>query len=114
MSFPDLTISQKRHYCDVFLHADPDHLTTAHYPEMKHFFSTELKSILHCRCFNHGHLPFAEELLDTEIGHLVEHVLLEYLCQEKLKLGHALAEYSGRTYWDWKKNAPGSFRIRIK
>jgi hypothetical protein len=78
------------------------------------FFQSELSSILKCHCFNSGQLPFAEEIKNTEIGHLFEHVLLEYLCKEKIKLGHSSAQYAGHTQWNWDINPLGFFQIRIK
>ncbi len=113
MSF-DLAISPHLSYCDIFLTTDPGSLSTCQYAHTLNFFARELKSILCSQCYNQDDLPFAQEICNTEIGHLVEHVLLEYLCEEKIKLGYSQAEYSGRTDWNWLVNPRGTFRIRIK
>lgn len=72
-----------------------------------------LPSVLHSTCFNDAQLPFALEVRSTEIGHLFEHILLEYLCYFKLQKGHNNAEYSGVTRWDWGRDPFGVFHITI-
>lgn len=72
-----------------------------------------LPSILGSTCFNDEKIPFTEEVKQTEIGHLFEHILLEYLCQEKLRIGYESAEYSGKTDWNWINDPQGTFHITI-
>ena len=72
-----------------------------------------LPSVLHSTCFNDEKLPFALEVRSTEIGHLFEHILLEYLCYFKLQNGFSNAEYSGVTRWDWGQDPYGVFHITI-
>jgi hypothetical protein len=49
----------------------------------------------------------------TEIGHLFEHILLEYLCLAKLDSGEKSAEFCGCTTWNWKREPKGMFHIEI-
>jgi len=72
-----------------------------------------LPSVLDSTCFNDEKLPFALEVRSTEIGHLFEHILLEYLCYFKLQNGFTNAEYSGVTRWDWGRDPFGVFHITI-
>jgi len=72
-----------------------------------------LPSVLYSTCFNDDKLPFAVEVQATEIGHLFEHILLEYLCYFKLLTGEKSAEYSGVTKWNWEKDPWGVFNITI-
>ncbi|HEX6977263.1 MAG TPA: hypothetical protein VF185_02815, partial [Patescibacteria group bacterium] len=72
-----------------------------------------LPSIYKSQCFNEGNLTFREEVKDTEIGHLFEHILLEFLCITKLKRGFDCSEYSGVTNWNWKKERKGKFHVKI-
>lgn len=72
-----------------------------------------LPSILRSTCFNEEKLPFSTEVRRTEIGHLFEHILLEYLCQEKLLKGFDKAVFSGNTQWNWKRDPRGMFHIYI-
>lgn len=72
-----------------------------------------LPTVLATSCFNEDNLPFSKEAEATEIGHLFEHILLEYLCLEAMENGATCAEFSGRTYWNWVKNPTGTFHIKI-
>ena len=65
------------------------------------------------QCFNDDGLPFRMEVKHTEIGHLFEHILLEYLCQGKIAKGAQRASYSGNTKWNWIKEPRGTFHIRL-
>jgi hypothetical protein len=88
-------------------------LTTAELPKTYHVLNTHLPSIFQCQCFNDKKIPFSKEVLQTEIGHLYEHIVLEYLCDEYCK--HALkpTTFSGVTSWDWIKNPKGTFTIEL-
>lgn len=74
---------------------------------------TYLPSVLASECFNDKNLPFSEEVKDTELGHLFEHILLEYLCELKMAKGTENVEFSGTTSWNWKKEMFGTFHIVI-
>jgi hypothetical protein len=69
--------------------------------------------VLETECFNENNLPFSKEILETEMGHLFEHILLEYLCEEKIECGAKRAVFSGRTDWDWYQHPYGTFEIRV-
>ena len=73
-----------------------------------------LPSILRSTCFNEEKLPFSLEVRQTEIGHLFEHILLEFLCQGKLLKGHKRAIFSGNTQWNWRREPRGMFHIFVK
>lgn len=73
-----------------------------------------LPQVLKTQCFNELNLPFDSEVRNTEIGHLFEHILLEYLCQEKIANGYKRASFRGVTKWNWRKDAKGTFNIVIK
>lgn len=82
-------------------------------PQIPVLLKEKLASILQSKCFNPKKLSFEEEVKDTELGHLFEHILLEYLCDEKIKSGSKAAEYRGRTHWDWEKSPRGEFFIDV-
>ncbi len=88
-------------------------LYTSRLPLTSVILGERLPSIFKCKCFNDSHKNFQDESKDTEIGHLFEHILLEYLCMEKLERGFEKAEYSGVTNWNWQKDAVGTFHINI-
>lgn len=88
-------------------------VNTSHLPNTFHILSKMLPSVLKSRCFNKENKPFFEEVVETEIGHLFEHILLEFICQYKVLEGCRKVAVSGFTVWNWKKNPVGTFRITI-
>jgi hypothetical protein len=89
------------------------HINTSSLPQTVSILQCHLPAILNCQCFNDELLPFSEEVKHTEIGHLFEHIMLEYLCQEKLESGYQSADFCGRTSWNWQKELRGTFHITI-
>jgi hypothetical protein len=77
------------------------------------FLKQNLPSILLSSCFNDEKIPFSVEVTRTELGHLFEHILLEYLCEEKIRRGWDEAVFSGRTNWNWEREPFGLFHIYI-
>lgn len=76
--------------------------------------SNDLPSIFTCECFNNENKSFGEECKNTELGHLFEHIMLEYLCIEKLEReGDREAIYEGNTSWNWINEKRGTFNIEI-
>lgn len=58
------------------------------------------------RCTNRHGLPFTEELADTELGHVFEHVVLELLSQREIYA-------QGQTTWDWEHDAIGTYHVSL-
>lgn len=90
------------------------HFHTKQLPLTHSILEDYLPQVLHNECFNDSNLPFREEVKNTEIGHLFEHIILEYLCQIKVKNGHRKASFTGVTEWDWKRDTKGTYHIKIK
>ncbi len=90
-----------------------NNLTTQQLPLTTKILKQNLPSVLLTSCFNSEGLSFQKEVKKTEIAHLFEHLLLEYLCLEKITQGHSSASFSGRTHWNWIKFPRGSFFISI-
>ena len=86
---------------------------TADLPSTYDILKNNLPNVLKTECFNDSGLPFDEEVKNTEIGHLFEHIILEYLCQLKIKEGHGKAIFRGVTNWNWKRDTRGTFHIFI-
>ncbi|HEX9061591.1 MAG TPA: hypothetical protein VF941_15530 [Clostridia bacterium] len=95
------------------MHIDREDVTTTDMPYISSLLKKELPTILRSKCFNEGNVPFYKEVLSTELGHLFEHILLEYLCMAKIGMGFKEAVFSGITKWDWNKDPYGTFRIEI-
>jgi hypothetical protein len=90
-----------------------DILSTKQLPSTTKILGEILPSIFNCRCFNNEELPFKTEAKDTELGHLFEHILLEYMCRFKIDSGYKTAKYRGETSWNWNKSKRGVFDIDI-
>ncbi len=57
-------------------------------------------------CHNRSGLPFAEEVRDTELGHVFEHVVLAVPRQRGIHT-------RGQTTWNWHRDPIGMYRITI-
>jgi hypothetical protein len=108
-----LAVTQKPSSTKIFMQLLNDHVNTSHIPTIVDKLNRHLPNVLLTECFNEDGLPFHIEVKNTEIGHLFEHVLLEYLCQLKINKGFAEAAFSGRTRWNWMKDPEGTFHIRL-
>ena len=92
----------------------PNNITTTQdLPGTLPILKNLLPNIFTSECFNYLDTSFEKEVENTEVGHLFEHILLEYLCTTKLLYGYNDAEYSGVTKWNWNKYPRGTFSIQI-
>ncbi len=108
-----LSVEQKRASAKIQMMILKDPINTEGLPYTFDILKTFLPSVLTSECFNDQNLPFHKEVKKTEIGHLFEHILLEYMCQLKIAKGNKYASYSGRTKWNWKRDPRGMFHIHI-
>ena len=108
-----LAIIQKRTRTKITMDLLYNQLNTKEIPFIINLLEENLPSVLHTTCYNDFDLPFNEEVRHTEIGHLFEHILLEYLCQHKIKKGARQATYAGRTKWNWDREPMGRFHIHL-
>lgn len=90
-----------------------DILTTKDIPHTYKLLSLHLPSIFRSKCFNENNYPFVREVKKTEIGHLFEHILLEYLSVVKRNAGYTNTIHNGLTTWNWQEERCGVFHIDI-
>lgn len=88
-------------------------VTTKDFLETSKILKVFLPSIFRSSCYNDDKLQFKDEVKNTEVGHLFEHILLEYLCLQKLEKGFDNAMYEGVTDWNWMRDPRGTFHITI-
>lgn len=88
-------------------------INTNQIPHIVQYLKHAFPSVLTTQCFNDQNLPFSQEVKDTEIGHLFEHILLEELCLLKIQRGSRCATFNGITNWNWVKEPQGTFHIEI-
>ena len=109
----DLAVTPKKHQIHVLMQLHITDVTTTHMDDVITLLQTHLPSVLTSTCFNEEQLPFSQEVKSTEIGHLFEHIMLEYLCQGKMREGYTEALFAGITTWDWNKDTYGTFHITL-
>ena len=88
-------------------------ISTVTLPATLPILRSKLPGVLLTECFNAQNLPFIKEVMNTEIGHLYEHILLQNILESKLEKGHRRFEVVGETEWDWKKEETGTFNLRL-
>lgn len=108
-----LVIIQKNTRTQIVMDVLYNQLNTQEIPFLFDMLQENLPTVLTTACYNDLGLPFAEEVRNTEIGHLFEHILLEYLCLCKLQKGAKRATYAGRTTWNWTRDPLGRFHIHL-
>jgi hypothetical protein len=81
-----LHVMQKPSSTKITMQSFGEHVHTGHIPFIEDLLKKYLPTVLLTQCYNDEQLPFAQEVKDTEIGHLFEHILLEYLCQLKSQM----------------------------
>lgn len=111
--FFSLALNYYRNKTFIIMRLFTDIVSTSELPTTLPILHEFLPSILRSACFNEAKLPFCREVKRTEIGHLFEHILLEYLCKIKTTKGYKNVEFSGVTNWNWEKHPRGTFHIQI-
>lgn len=109
----DLKIRQTRKVSAIDMQVHGLIVNTCEIPETLGFLKQNCPGVLRTQCFNEKNLPFAFEVVQTEIGHLFEHILIDSLCALKMRSGAKSAVFNGTTSWNWKQNPYGSFQIWI-
>lgn len=108
-----VSVTQSQHETRILMKMFYPVITTDTMPLTGSILEELLPSILGSTCFNEENLTFLQEVKNTEMGHLFEHILLEFLCEEKLAEGYEEAIFSGRTNWNWQNDPQGTFHITI-
>src|SRR3989344_4488342 len=88
-AFFDLAIRHRRVQTMITMELSIPSVTTKDFPQTFAILQKRLPSVLQSQCFNEENIPFLLEVKTTEIGHLFEHILLEYLCELKLRQGYS-------------------------
>ncbi|MFO0703594.1 MAG: hypothetical protein U0525_02615 [Patescibacteria group bacterium] len=99
---------------NFYMKVNGDVINTCYIPTTYEILKDRLPNVLKTACFNDMNLPFSEEVKRTEIGHLFEHILLEYLCAHHDHKKSKCVEFSGKTAWNWKKDPKGTFHINVQ
>lgn len=108
-----LEIDQKLNETGIKMKLFTSYLSTQNLPSTHATLKRVLPSVLGSKCFNEKNLSFNEEVRSTEIGHLFEHILLEYLTKLKKFYEGKSVSFSGVTSWDWTRDEHGVFHITV-
>ncbi len=106
-----INIKQRRTHTEITLQLLTDDVLTEKLPQVSSLLEQFIPQIFEHNCFNGAQLSFAQEVKNTEIGHLFEHVLLEYISQIKFTREKKQTGLKGETYWDWNSEPRGTFHI---
>lgn len=95
---------------DVIVHVDPSEtLRTSQSAAAADRALGVLPGLARHLCHNGGGLTFADELADTEVPHLFEHVVLELMAE-----AGSPRSLRGETEWDFKRDGRGVFRVSLE
>jgi hypothetical protein len=111
--FFEISIVPKKKHSILVMKLWTEQMTTKRLNKLTSILKENLPSIFSSICYNEKNFPFQKEMQNTEIGHLYEHILLEYVAQLHFKEKGDQSEFVGVTSWDWKKNPRGTFEIEI-
>lgn len=109
-----LTIFKGIRHTKIRMSCSSPIINTSQIPHTYSVLEKMLPSVFRSKCFNEMNYPFSVEVKRTEIAHLFEHILLEYICIRKLAHGKKSASVSGTTDWDWGIDPQGTFNITIR
>jgi len=98
---------------EILFMIDPKKLHTGNCTNTIEILTTSIPEVLENKCYNSKNLPFSEEVLNTPIAHLFEHVLLQSLFNERKSASNMVLIYRGSTKWNWKNELIGTYHIRI-
>jgi hypothetical protein len=82
------------------------HLYSSHIPGLAQTLLSMLPSLREHDCINRRNLSFEEELTQTELGHVFEHIILELLSLRGICT-------RGQTTWNWERDPIGTYHITI-
>lgn len=95
---------------DVVIGVDGEHMMrTSSTPGLTGRVLEILPTLEKHLCENPAGRSFAEELADTEIPHLFEHVVMEIMA-----LAGSPRTLRGQTRWDFRRDGRGVFRVSVE
>ena len=109
----DFVVSQRLDHAEITIQFFTNYLTTTHIPGTISLLEVMLPRIFTHKCYNDQNQSFKKEVSNTELGHLFEHILLEFLCASKYKKGQPITPLKGLTEWNWKQDPKGIFHIYL-
>ncbi len=113
LDFFSLSIEEKIGQIQIVMSVNSNCVTTTNIPCVRDSLKTKIPGIFSTKCFNYKKQPFYEEVANTELAHLFEHIILEKFCELKASLDYEQFTIRGNTEWNWHKNPKGTFLIKL-
>lgn len=107
-----LSVQQSKEQTRLTLKLLIPEVGTASFPKTHQILHNLLPGIFKHKCYNYLQRPFSEEVKNTPLGHLFEHITLEYLRQLAPTVG-IFKSFKGKTSWNWYVDEKGTFQIII-
>ena len=112
-NFFNYLITQRPDHAEIVIQFHTSFYTTRSIPATIPLLESTLPRIFSHKCFNNQNWSFKKEAKQTELGHLFEHIILEYLCVYKFLEGCSNIKLKGLTEWNWEQDPEGIFYISL-
>jgi hypothetical protein len=110
----DYVLTQRPTHAEITIQFFTPFYTTKPLPQTITILETLLPRIFQHKCFNNCNRSFKAEATETELGHLFDHIMLEYLGRFKFDSeGNTKIKLRGLTEWDWLQDPKGIFHISL-
>ncbi|MGI5827728.1 MAG: cyanophycin synthetase family protein [Patescibacteria group bacterium] len=108
-----LVLDQQEDKTKITMKIHDSLVNTRELPGTLAILEENLPSIFRTTCFNDDHVSFLKEVRHTEVGHLFEHIILAYLCENTVVEKNCSITYKGETSWNWLKDDFGTYHITL-
>lgn len=110
----DYVLTQRPDHAEITIQFFTPFFTTKSLPQTITILESFIPRIFQHKCFNNYHRSFKAEAKETELGHLFEHIMLEFLCKMKYDTKqYSKVKLKGLTEWDWMQDPKGIFHISL-
>ncbi len=88
-------------------------VSTASFPKTVEILKKVYPEVLRTNCYNEQGLPFEKEVMNTELAHLFEHILIQKLAYKRYERSGIDKQYSGETEWCCDEDPAKSYSINL-
>jgi len=113
--FFTLNIHQTEKSTTLLMSMLSPYLRTGNLSQTLIILKKDAPAVLQTTCHNNLNLSFEHEVVDTEIGHLFEHLVIDHLSRSfpYAQYHQDSCFYVGLTEWDWHTDTRGTFHITL-
>ncbi len=103
------SINFSEDHCIVRVRVSNHLLKTSQIEGFADYLLEELPGLSNHHCHNYNNQPFTQELKDTELAHVLEHVLIELITLKD----KSIRNLAGSTAWNWRESPRGTYDVEI-